>query len=399
MAKRVDALVTPEMLEWARRRAYFNMGGAAKRLGVTVDRLESFESGEKKPTILQAVKMAKLYRVPLSAFYLDAPPTDSSVVMTDFRRLPERSEGQSPALAKEIDIALARQQIVIDLSDDPQEGRFPLNEAILLSDPQDAVVRMIREALRVTWAEQKSWRTRYDALNNWRLRIESFNVLVFHTNHLGDSVPLEEMRGFSIGAERFPVIVLNSADSVYGRVFTLLHELTHLMLGRWGICDTSQYLSPATTTQQVEVFCNSIAGSVLVPGSILLAHDVVSSHGESPIWTEHEIDTLSHDFSTSNEVIVRRLLTLGLTSDKFYEQRRQEYQERFLESRRSGNSEDGSRNVPPYYRMVLRRNGKPYTRRVLDAYNSNQITLSSALGYLDIKVKHLDRVLREVYSP
>ena len=57
--------------------------------------------------------------------------------------------------------------------------------------------------------------------------------MVFQTGE----ITLEEMRGFTIAERRLPVIVLNAKDSPRGRIFTLMHELTHLMLGQDGVCD------------------------------------------------------------------------------------------------------------------------------------------------------------------
>ena len=36
--------------------------------------------------------------------------------------------------------------------------------------------------------------------------------------------------------EKIPIILLNGKDSVNGRIFSLFHELTHLLLGESAIC-------------------------------------------------------------------------------------------------------------------------------------------------------------------
>lgn len=91
MTARIDALVNPKMLIWARKKCGLDLVGAAKRISVKTEQLESWEKEESHPTIHQAMKMAEVYRRPLSLFYLDEPPKDFSISMTDFRRLPDMS--------------------------------------------------------------------------------------------------------------------------------------------------------------------------------------------------------------------------------------------------------------------------------------------------------------------
>lgn len=58
------ALITPQMLVWARERIEMPVDLAAKAVGVTVDKYQSWEQGEKLPTINQAKKFAKKVKIP-----------------------------------------------------------------------------------------------------------------------------------------------------------------------------------------------------------------------------------------------------------------------------------------------------------------------------------------------
>ncbi len=62
MKERIEALVNPKMLEWARKSIRFDIFGAAKKIGTKPERLKEWESGAKKPTINQAIKMAEVYK-------------------------------------------------------------------------------------------------------------------------------------------------------------------------------------------------------------------------------------------------------------------------------------------------------------------------------------------------
>jgi len=400
MAKRIEALVNSQMLIWARQRSGFDLVGVAKRVGVPPERLQAWEDGELLPTIKQAIKLSKLYSRPLSVFYLNEPPRDFSVAMTDFRRLPEaESRKLSPGLIKELQGAQARREIMLELSvsASEDEGDFPYLNTVSVADNPANVARQIRNLLDVSWSTQQKWYSPNDALNGWKEAIEKLNVLVFHSGHIGLSFSPSEAHGFSISEHRYPVIVINSSDSHRRRIFTLLHEFAHLLLNAGGICDTWEYFDAQTPEQRIEVFCNHVAGSVLVPSSLLMAHEIVNSHPDYIDWTDDDIRSLADDFSTSQEVIVRRLLMLDLTNHQFYKLKRQEYQEAWLEFKRKqkGATRKGH---PPYYRMVMRNNGKPLTQQVLFSYYDNQITLSDVSEFLGVKIKQIKQMERELFT-
>jgi len=77
-------------------------------------------------------------------------------------------------------------------------------------------------------------------------------------------MPVEEIRGFSlVREERPPVIVISSQDSPNGRIFTLFHEYSHILLEESGLCIPSEVIDKGQ--QDVEKFCNEFAGNFLVP--------------------------------------------------------------------------------------------------------------------------------------
>jgi len=398
MSARIDALVNPNMLVWARKKSGLDVIGAAKRIAIKPEHLESWEKGDSRPTIHQAMKLAEIYRRPLSLFYLDEPPKDFSVSMTDFRRLPEITLGAfSPGLLWEKRQSEIRREIMIDLVGSKDDGLFPyLNSISTRIDPED-VANKIRELAGIDWNTQRKWSDYNDAFNAWKLAFERLNVLVFQTSHIGITFTPDEARGFSISESHFPIIVVNSGDAHGARIFTLLHEFAHLMLNTGGICDCVEYSKIQTPEQNIETFCNHVAGAALVPAPLIKSHDIVRRHGGHVDWDDEEILNLSVEFSVSEEVIVRRLLILGLTSQEFYEQKRRDYNERWIEFKEKRRTASQS-SVPPYYRLMLRKNGKPYTRQVFSAYYDKRLTLSDVADYLGVKVRHLKEMEREAFA-
>jgi Zn-dependent peptidase ImmA (M78 family)/DNA-binding XRE family transcriptional regulator len=397
MTARIDALVNPNMLIWARKKCGLDLVGAARRITVKPEQLEAWEKGETYPTIHQGMKMAQVYHRPLSLFYLDEPPKDFSVSMTDFRLLPEVALGVlSPGFIWEKRLSEIRREIMIDLTEHDEDGVFPYINSISSRNDHEEVAKKIREWAGIDWDDQRKWNDYNDAFNAWKLAFERLNVLVFQTSNIGITFTPDEARGFSISEKRFPVIVVNSGDAHGARIFTLLHEFTHLLLNTGGICDCEEYSKIQTPEQKIETFCNRVAGAALVPAVFITSHNIVRQHGQYIDWEEEEIWNLSTEFSVSEEVIVRRLLILGLTSQEFYDRKRRDYNKRWIEykEKRRATPQAGG---PPYHRLMLRKNGKPYTRQVFNAYYNKRLTLLDVADYLGVKIKHLREMEHEAF--
>lgn len=75
------ALIQPEMLVWARKRAGFAVEDLAKKLGVKeAEKILSWERGEEKPTFKQAQKVALALRIPFGYLYLGSPPEEKPII-------------------------------------------------------------------------------------------------------------------------------------------------------------------------------------------------------------------------------------------------------------------------------------------------------------------------------
>ena len=359
---------------------------AAQKIGVPLEKLLSWESGEARPTIKQLRKVANVYRQTFAAFFLQEPPEVFEPPVHDFRKLyPEDDEGLSPELIFDIRNSLDRRGIYLDLmfdfGEEPKSFKY---KSSIKNDPEKEALR-IRKFLNISLGKQAKWKDNRIAFNNWRESIENTGVLVFQTTQ----VPLFEMRGYSVVKFPLPVISVNRKDSYAGRTFSMIHELSHIMLRESGLCDLEQIQNPTSKFPRIEAFCNHVAGATLVPQNHLLSDSIVKNHSGTN-WDDFEISSLSRTFGVSREVILRRLLILEKTSRKFYLEKRSDYL-KALESipkKKSG-------FVPPSTNVVSA-TGKPYIRMVLDAFNTNRITTSDVSDYLGVKLKHLWKISHAV---
>jgi Zn-dependent peptidase ImmA (M78 family)/DNA-binding transcriptional regulator YiaG len=383
--ERPRALVTPEVLAWARREAGFEPEIAARKLAVKADRLAQWESGEDRPTIPQLLKLSEVYKRNPAVFYLPEPPPDALAVH-DFRRLPEAGAAPlSPGLRYEIRLAATRRGVLFNIVGAEELGTRLPQIRIENADPEHAA-GAIREHVGITLAEQKGWRRPDVGFRAWREALERIGVLVFQTTR----VDVKEMRGFSLVETSLPVILLNGGDAPAGRTFSLLHELCHLVLRDGGLCLPGD--NP-TAGPGHEILCNRVAGAVLAPAESLLTEPIVRRAIGRHDWADDDLAALAREYAVSREVVLRRLLIVGRTTERFYREKRRQ----FAAEAGARVAEDEGGFVPPY-RLALARMGRLYAKGVLESFYEGRVSASDLSRYLGLKLKHLPDFEAAVFS-
>ena len=232
-----------------------------------------WEAGQQQPTLHQVKALARFYKRPLAAFFLPNPPEELSLPH-DFRTLPDENEiPLSPKTRLAMRQARRLQSIASELKED-NDGDFHARiEHAEISDDPEALACKVRELLDVSLEEQLSWEKDSDAMDMWKKSVERLDILVFQM-----SMPLEEARAFSFTDGGLPVIVINTKDALKARIFSLFHELGHILLNEGGICDPSKLGGEESSKKgrSIEAFCNFFAGAVLIPRESLLCHRLVA---------------------------------------------------------------------------------------------------------------------------
>jgi len=377
------ASINHRMLTWAREQAGLTLDSVARKLRVSHERISSWESGDASPTLRQLRLLGKAYRRPSAFFYLHEPPEPDPEI-ADYRRTDRAGEGKPPELRYEIRRARSRRDTALEVYSQLGDQPIPFELDFGSQEEPSALGSHVRDFLGVPLNVQFAWENPYEALNAWIRAFESKGILVFQFS--GIQVPIA--RGFSIADRPLPIIALNAKDAPRGRIFTLFHELCHLAASTGGICDLHEEPDEFAS---LEIFCNAVAAEALVPGGELLIQPEVVSNQEAPEWSNESLRALSNRFMVSQEVVLRRLLTLGRTTTQFYQSKREEFvgQYETLRERRGG--------FIWYHKKVLRNNGPAYTSLVIDAYREHVITLMDVSRYLgNIRLNHLEQIEHEL---
>jgi Zn-dependent peptidase ImmA (M78 family)/transcriptional regulator with XRE-family HTH domain len=383
-----EAEVEPAILTWARSTAGLSIEEAAHSLQTNPERVIEWEEGERHPSMAQLRKMATTYKRLLSDFFLPSPPGEDPIPH-DFRRLPgEVAHRYSRALRYQLRLARERRELALDLAAE-LEAELPTLPPVrfaLGADPE-ATGAELRGLLNVTFDVQRTWRTPRASYNAWRASIERAGILVFQVT----GVRPAEMLGFSLCDRPLPVIGVNRKLPINGRTFTLLHECVHVLLDRSGICDIDESAQRPPEEQSPEIFCNAVAAAALVPREALLSHALIRGSLARPReWSEDELGSLGREFGVSNEVILRRLLTAGRTTQAFYAQRRAIWGHLFdTPETPSEPDTDFKRNMP---QEVVSDLGRPFTRLVVESYLNSYTSLSDVSRYLGLRADKVAKV-------
>ena len=367
--------VTPSVIAWARERAGFSVEEAKENFA----KIAAWEAGEAFPTYPQLERLADTFKLPIAVFFFPEPP-DLPPISETFRTLPATEFAQIP---RRVQFLLRKASALqINLSELCQ-GQNPADRLITrdlefpVNVTLEAMAREVREYIGVSLEVQCSWGTNDDAFKNWRQALSDIGIFVFK-----DAFREPEYSGFSLYDEVFPIIYVNNSAAKARQIFTLFHELAHLLFHTSGIDTIGDEYIPAlpAPARRIEVLCNRFAAQFLVPKAAF--RDAFA--GLDP--SENTAELLAARFHVSREFIYRKFLDRGLIEEATYT----EAAARWADQRQPGAGGN------PYWTKIAYL-GREYIELALSQYHQNRIDLNQLAEYLDFKPRYVG-VLEEYFS-
>lgn len=372
--KSLEVDVEPKMLIWARESIGRNIEEVAKKLNISEDTVSKWEAGRVKPTFVQIEKLAAVYKRPLAAFLLTEPPQELPLP-NDFRT--ELSVKHKPLTPKTLLIirkARRLQASAIELNKELGNPIRPFSIRTTLSDKPEMVAERVRGEIISTDFNISRFSNSEEAFEGWKRILEDNGILAFQIN-----IQQREIKGFSIIEGELPAFIVNKADEANSKIFSLFHELAHILLNESGICDMVE----DAHSPQIEKFCNHFAGAFLVPSEKLLNNTLVRQNKHTDVWDNKTLKIIADEFRVSREVILRRLLILGRISGQFYKKWREENVKEYHPFGRGGRN--------PVKACVEER-GKKYVSMVFKAYDQAKISVLDTADYLGVKIDQIPKV-------
>lgn len=366
--------ITPEVVTWARERLGYTLDAlAVKRKDFK--KIAEWETGESRPTYRQLEKLAKELWLPVAVFFFPEPPETPKIEET-FRTLgSEQFAEVPPSIRKLLHKARAFQVGLSELSD----GRNAAHTQIIrdlrldINEELSYASNRVRNYIGISLEHQFTWNSAEEALKIWRSALFKVGVTVFK-----DAFKTDDYSGFSLYDSDFPIIYVNNSNEKARQIFTLFHELAHLLFHTSGVDSDSTFQYPLPEEYaQIERRCNAFAGAFLVPDD---AFERVVRPEEDPVL---EARRLSRMFCVSRDVILRKYRNRQMISP-------QEYSETIAAWRREARpSATGGGN---YFRTQIAYLGEEYIELAFRRLEENMIDEEELADYLAIAPRNLDKL-------
>lgn len=375
-AEPVDG-VQPSIIRWARESMGMSIEDVAYKLKRPLEEVLAWEADDgASPTYAQLENLAyKVFKRPLAIFFLPAPPNEIPPVR-EFRTLPD-ADLQTLHADTYVQVRKAHAyQITLR---EVFEGKNPSVKPIVhdlsldMRQPVEAQARAVREALGIALNDQIGWKSDEIALKRWREAVEANGIFVF-------KAPLKQkdISGFCLLDADFPLIYLNNSTTKTRQIFSLLHELAHLLLNVNGISKfEASYMSRLPATERrIEQFCNKIAAEMLIPSDDF-NQQISRFPRDAESVQDHLYADLANRYGVSREAVLRRLLDLERVSQVFYEQKAKFWANQ--KKAASGGDWYASQNAYLSDR---------FAQEVVGRHYRNQISVEQASEFLGIKAKN-----------
>ncbi len=353
-------------------------------------KLEEWLEGTRSPTLKQLEHLSRATLTPLGLLMLPEPP-EEQLPIPDYRTLPDTDlRHPSPELLQTIYTMQRRQNWMRDYLQDMgcDELEF-VNSSDTVDRDAKETAKKLRSILGLDelWAQSlKSWS---HALRYLKNAMEDARIIVVFNSILGNNthrkLDVEEFRGFVLLDEHAPFVFVNSADSKAAQMFTLAHEMAHIVFGTSGVFNLRNLQPFDDPTERA---CNEIAAEFLVPGKELLSS--WSDVGQTP----NRLELLARQFRVSEIVTARRALDMDLLSmDEFMEFYR-DYQDRVRRSEER--QRDAKAGGPSFYTMQNYRIGLPFARAVYRAVREGNLLYSDAYKLTGLRRKTFDEYMKRI---
>lgn len=279
--------------------------------------------------------------------------------------------------------ARAMQMNLIELYEGEKRSKTKILQDLNFSPNVDVseMAHNVRDYLGVDLKKQFEFKNVDEALKSWREVLEDKGIFVFK-----DAFKDDTFSGFCLYDDIFPIIYLNNSKSKTRQIFSLFHELSHLLLGTGGVdSKEDEYIdSLHGDDRRIEILCNKFSGIFLVP-------DVDFERRISgKQFNDFLIEDLSDLYRVSREVILRKLSDRGLVDSDYYSTKAKQWSD---EAKRKPSGSGGD-----YYATKRAYLGERYLDVAFGKFYRNQISVDQLADYIGVKSKNISAMEHSLFN-
>jgi len=351
---------------------------------------EAWTKGEKDPTINQLERFSQKFYIPFHYFFLDKPPEES--IPVPFYRKGKKWNGKlSPELRKLLKDFEDIQNFIEDYL--KEIGISPLSFIGRLDPEYDikASAQEIRNFLEIKENWNLEFGSREKVFRFLRNQIEKKGICVFVNSTVWFNsrrkLDPDEFKGFTLISKHAPLIFINSADFLNAQIFTLVHEVVHVLLGKGEILGDGEVLLPGA--EEIEIFCNKVTAELLVPEKLFL-------NRWNKEWKKNKqatFEILAEDFKVSPLVIAIRARNFEFITEEEYQNFYNSYLQQIAQLKLRIKSEKDAGSADFYSRCKKIFSSK-FVQYVIDALNNDFISFKEAMDYLNLYGSTFDKFIK-----
>ena len=376
----VNVNIQPTILDWVYKQIDVDQVGVD-----LMEKISQWIAGTKTPTFGQVQALSRKSRIPLGYFFLSTPP-EEDLSLLEFRTV-DSLELVNPSRDL-IDTMNEMSEIQDWMKAYRQEQGY--GESLIvgsgktIGDPMQLASK-IREFLEIDIDWQTDLNDTRDAFNYIRDKAEECGIVVMVNGIVGNNthrpLKINEFRAFAIADKIAPLIFINGVDSLGAKLFSLLHEIAHIAIGKNDLFNDRH----GESVHPLEIICNKVAAEILVPRERFL-----KKWEESEGDPEEIINALAKQFLCSTTVIARQALECGKIQRDLYKTIANRAIESYIEDKEKRSSGGD------YYNTKESKLDKVFVRAICESINSGRLSYTEAYRLTNTSRKTFDKIARDL---
>jgi Zn-dependent peptidase ImmA (M78 family) len=369
----IEFQISKPVLTWIADMQAKDVSTLAQEFVSDEKKIENFLNGLVTKT--QALKLAKLAKIPFGFLFLDKPPVITRPTLPDFRNtlVAEPLSNDFYEVLDDINNKIdwyknfLKEEDILDKLD--FVGRFDYKKSTAEYVAKD-IAASIGYNIHTGLSKINHKNTYFSELVS---KFENIGILIFQNsivkNNTKKTLSVKEFRGFAITDKYAPAIFINSKDEKSAQLFTLLHEVAHLWIGQEGVSDWF-------SKNKLETFCNKVAAHFFMPDDMFKSE----WQKKADIFTDKLdiINEISKFFKVSSLAIAIKAVHLNFIPNDYINTIRKQIDKQLLKNQ----SKDRGGN--PYASYPLR-NSKRLTKIILTQTLNQHILITDAAKLLNLK--------------
>lgn len=283
-----------------------SLAGLSERSGLPERGIEEVVNGDKELDEKTLAALAKALHVEPHVLLVRSSP--KLVQAIDFRKNNPRPSPMPDGVVNAIGYVEKLSESLVGLSVDLSlSAEFEAYDGSFGKKDARRLAKKWRSKWGITNEEQIELRSAHKLYSSLRGYIESIGIFVMH-QRFGS----EEYAGayLKVGKGPHAILINTGGQSKARKLFTLAHELCHVIIGKTGLSNS------AIAKNKIETFCNQFAAYLLVPREALL--EAIQGRNDSQTFDSDSFRRLANRLGVSNQCVVLRLVDEDFIDESQY---------------------------------------------------------------------------------